>query len=216
MFPPCFTVWTRFHPPVKPLKLRVPMVPREPREHQGTPRSFSVPRGFGRPGDTPRDEGKGPYGMVFSGRFMAGLTTWIDPPTMTPRRFSGQPLKPPFFMAISPLMEDPPLDLQKFPHVSCLFFSNGHGFPVEVQSSAVHLLCHLAVKLTKIGSFVGEMCYAILRSRLHAANIDSYGDFLKWYPQIIHLNGMFPYKPSILGYPHWWNPPYSMLILENI
>ena len=25
-------------------------------------------------------------------------------------------------------------------------------------------------------------------------------------PQIIHFNGFFPYKPTILGY--WWNPPY--------
>ena len=25
---------------------------------------------------------------------------------------------------------------------------------------------------------------------------------------LIHFNGIFPYKPSILGYPHLWNPPY--------
>ena len=36
-----------------------------------------------------------------------------------------------------------------------------------------------------------------------------YGGFHKWgYPQIIRLNGIFHYKPSIVGYPHWWNPPY--------
>ena len=39
-----------------------------------------------------------------------------------------------------------------------------------------------------------------------------YGGFLKWgYPQIIHFNrtgfSIINYKPSIFGYPHWWNPP---------
>ena len=29
------------------------------------------------------------------------------------------------------------------------------------------------------------------------------------YPQIIHLNMIFHYKPSILGYPHLWKPPYD-------
>ena len=34
--------------------------------------------------------------------------------------------------------------------------------------------------------------------------------FLKWgYPQIIHLNRIFHYKPSILGYLWIRNPPYS-------
>ena len=28
------------------------------------------------------------------------------------------------------------------------------------------------------------------------------------YPQIIHLNRVFHYKPSILGYPYFWKPPY--------
>ena len=29
-----------------------------------------------------------------------------------------------------------------------------------------------------------------------------YGGFHKWgYPQIIHFNGIFPYKPTILGTP---------------
>ena len=26
-------------------------------------------------------------------------------------------------------------------------------------------------------------------------------------PLIIHFKMMFPYKPSILGYPHLWKPP---------
>ena len=37
-----------------------------------------------------------------------------------------------------------------------------------------------------------------------------YGGLLKWgYPQIIHVNMIFHYKPSILGYPHLWKPPYD-------
>ena len=31
---------------------------------------------------------------------------------------------------------------------------------------------------------------------------------LWWYPQIIHFNGVFHYKPSILGYPYFWKHPY--------
>ena len=34
------------------------------------------------------------------------------------------------------------------------------------------------------------------------------GGFLKWwYPQIIHFNRIFHYKPSILGYPYFWKHP---------
>ena len=36
-----------------------------------------------------------------------------------------------------------------------------------------------------------------------------YGCFRKWwYPQIIHFNRVFHYKPSILGYPYFWKHPY--------
>ena len=39
--------------------------------------------------------------------------------------------------------------------------------------------------------------------RLHS----SYGAFLKWgYPQSIHANRIFHYKPSIFGYHHLWKP----------
>ena len=31
--------------------------------------------------------------------------------------------------------------------------------------------------------------------------------FKWWYPQIIHFNRDFYYKPSILGYPHFWKHP---------
>ena len=30
-----------------------------------------------------------------------------------------------------------------------------------------------------------------------------------WYPQIIHFNRVFHYKPSILGYPYFWKHPYT-------
>ena len=29
------------------------------------------------------------------------------------------------------------------------------------------------------------------------------------YPQIMHFNRVFHYKPSILGYPYFWKHPYS-------
>ena len=36
----------------------------------------------------------------------------------------------------------------------------------------------------------------------------NYSGFLNWrYPQIIHPNGIFHRKPSIIGYPHLWKPP---------
>ena len=42
-----------------------------------------------------------------------------------------------------------------------------------------------------------------------------YGCFQKsWYPQIIHFNRVFHYKPSILGYPYIWNPPYSSIYID--
>ena len=30
-----------------------------------------------------------------------------------------------------------------------------------------------------------------------------------WYPQIIHFNRVFHYKPSILGYPNFWKHPIN-------
>ena len=39
-----------------------------------------------------------------------------------------------------------------------------------------------------------------------------YGCFQKWwYPQIIHFNMVFHYKPSILGYPYFWKHPYTSI-----
>ena len=43
-------------------------------------------------------------------------------------------------------------------------------------------------------------------------NVYSYGCFQKqWYPQIIHFNRVFHYKPSILGYPYFWKRTYSQV-----
>ena len=42
-----------------------------------------------------------------------------------------------------------------------------------------------------------------------AEEVPGYGCFLKWwYPQIIHFDRVFQYKPSILGYPYFWKHPY--------
>ncbi len=39
--------------------------------------------------------------------------------------------------------------------------------------------------------------------------ICSFGCFQKkWYPQIIHFNRVFHYKPSILGYHYFWKHPF--------
>ena len=45
--------------------------------------------------------------------------------------------------------------------------------------------------------------------RLYVGSLQGlYGGFLKWGDlQIIHLIGIFHYKPSILGYPIYGNPP---------
>ena len=41
-------------------------------------------------------------------------------------------------------------------------------------------------------------------------SLKTYGCFLKWwYPQIIHFNRVFHYKPSILGCPYFWKHPYE-------
>ena len=52
-------------------------------------------------------------------------------------------------------------------------------------------------------AFLGQRS---LSSRLSNRGLINEG-FLKWgYLQIIHFSGIFPYKPSILGYPHLWKP----------
>ena len=42
--------------------------------------------------------------------------------------------------------------------------------------------------------------------------IPTNGGFLKWwYPQIIHLNRVFHFQPSILGYPYFWKHPNQQI-----
>ena len=39
----------------------------------------------------------------------------------------------------------------------------------------------------------------------------------KWgwfFPQIIHFNRVFHYKPSILGYPYFWKHPFGALVVK--
>ena len=44
-----------------------------------------------------------------------------------------------------------------------------------------------------------------------------YGCFQKsGYPQIIHFNRVFHYKPSILGYAYFWKHPYSYPVILRI
>ena len=46
--------------------------------------------------------------------------------------------------------------------------------------------------------------------------INKYGGFLKWWcPQIIHFNGVFHYKPSILGYHYFWKPLHARILIAN-
>ena len=46
---------------------------------------------------------------------------------------------------------------------------------------------------------------------------DLHGCFLKWwYPQIIHFNRVFHYKPSILGYHYFWIHPHRYVNLKSI
>ena len=54
-------------------------------------------------------------------------------------------------------------------------------------------------------------------AKLHGLYINGdclpYGCFRKWwYPQIIHFNRDFHYKPSILGSPYFWKHPYGMIL----
>ena len=36
-----------------------------------------------------------------------------------------------------------------------------------------------------------------------------------WYPQIIHSNRVFHYKPSILGYPYFWETSIYVFTYSN-
>ena len=59
-----------------------------------------------------------------------------------------------------------------------------------------------------------QLTYLSVGIRFHSIFDGMYGIvqngcFQKWwYPQIIHFNRAFHYKPSILGYPYFRKPPY--------
>ena len=43
------------------------------------------------------------------------------------------------------------------------------------------------------------------------------GGIMKWwYPEIIHFNRIFRYKPTILGIPHLWKPPYTYVYAQHL
>ena len=56
-------------------------------------------------------------------------------------------------------------------------------------------------RLTQVGLLSFYVC---------AWSPDLFGCFQKsWYPQIINLNRVFHYKPSILAYPYFWKHPFE-------
>ena len=81
-------------------------------------------------------------------------------------------------------------------------------------SSSVHLSAKW-ILFTPTGGCIplGEWVISYIPPTVY---IYIYGGFLKWgYLQII---GIFPYKPTILGIPHLWKPPYMYIyiLLWNI
>ena len=65
-------------------------------------------------------------------------------------------------------------------------------------------------KLMEMNVSNGWLAPSIYIDQRGGDRCNTYGCFLKWwYPQIIHSNRVFRYKPSILGYPYFWNPPYN-------
>ena len=74
----------------------------------------------------------------------------------------------------------------------------------DIASSGDHRHGHRGHSLRDCGEFHPFWYHQNL-----VALKDHYGGFLKWgYPQITHFSGIFYYKPSILGIPHFWKPLY--------
>ena len=71
------------------------------------------------------------------------------------------------------------------------------------------ICCHLKIR-QELGSGSGQVFWSVFL-RNWAAGLRQ---FIWGFPKIgvplviIHSNGIFPYKPSIWGYPHLWKPPY--------
>jgi len=80
----------------------------------------------------------------------------------------------------------------------CLKFK---GYFLQASKKVQYVFSHIKRYQTCVGIVVSWVLY--LRNRqFQAIVIPSCGYFRKqWYPQIIHFNRVFHYKPSILGYP---------------
>ena len=67
--------------------------------------------------------------------------------------------------------------------------------------------------MTSYGNIYGK-----ISKHFHKLSLQGpYGCFQKlWYPQIIHFNRVFHYKPSILGYPYFWKHPYHFTLHAGI
>ena len=112
-----------------------------------------------------------------------------------------------FFEASFETGKNPP---KNSPFFSGFFF---HISPKIPSSVSVMIWCR-TIKLDIFG------VWADMRREAHARRVDPQfgqrgkpvgernGGFQKWwYPQIIHFNRDFHYKPSILGYPYFWKHP---------
>ena len=85
-----------------------------------------------------------------------------------------------------------------------------HFIPPSLQQTVnIHTKLSMHIESMALGGnmpwFIHEsLCFTVLRSQFNI-----YGCFQKkGYPQIIHFNRVFPYKPSILGYHYFWKHPY--------
>ena len=90
-------------------------------------------------------------------------------------------------------------------------------FLVGKMSSAKCLILMVTVFLVIL--FRDISCEVTRCNKKAGCKITSYWPiwmFPKWgYPQIIHFNRVFHYKPSILGYPYFWKPPYAKNSIET-
>ncbi len=86
------------------------------------------------------------------------------------------------------------------------------------ESDSTMLLTFLYLNITKAELHVSGEQFLIQKQKNNGFFMYTgkwiYGCFQKkWYPQIIHFNRIFHYKPSILGYPYSWKHPYTMWLM---
>ena len=91
-------------------------------------------------------------------------------------------------------------------HAFCRFGGrNIIGLEIIVSQSLVDLIL-----IQWLLPFTVHMCSTFLaqlssNNKLYIQEVTSVGGFLKWgYPQFIHLNGFFHYKPSFSVWPQLW------------